>query len=308
MAAIVNTGLTTRGLRREFFDHYSQWTLKTPNLWQKLCTTIASDGNSETYKWLGSHPMPRSWGTGRVERGMNVGSFTVTNDEYELTLSVDRKELEDDQTGQIKLKVASMAASVARHNDYLLSQLIENGGTAGYLSYDGQVFFSAAHTEGDSGTQDNDVTTPAATGTTATTAEMRTAIGLMIEAMAGFKDDQGIVHPFLESGLVLVVPPVQWTAAREAVQSSTILGTDNKIATMDVVMLSSLSTAANVYLFKTDDVINPFILQQRTPLEFSAFEGNSEESFRTNKFMFGTRERKVMIYGAWRNACRCAFS
>ena len=305
MAAIVNTGLTLRGLRNEFFTHYDQWTQKVPNLWQKLCTVIQSNGSSETYKFLGSHPMPRQWGTGRIERGLNVGSFTVTNDEYELTYSVDRKELEDDQTGQIRLKIQSMAASVARHNDYLLSLLINDGHSTGYKSYDDQIFFSAAHTEGGSGTQDNDLTDSTITTPSAmTTTEMQSVLRQMLVAMAGFKDDQGNKVAFSSSGLVLVVPPGQYPAAMEAVKARQILGTDNMMSTMDVVMLSLLSSTDTVYLFKTDDVIKPFILQQRSPLEFASQEKESEKGFQTNRYQYGTYERKVMTYGAWQNAVR----
>lgn len=74
---------------------------------------------------------------------------------YEVTLEVDREEIEDDQTDQIEIRMREMADRAATHKDVPLGQLLANGASAGYLTYDGQIFFSNAHLSGKSGTQDN---------------------------------------------------------------------------------------------------------------------------------------------------------
>jgi phage major head subunit gpT-like protein len=63
---------------------------------------------------------------------------------YESTLEVDRDEISDDKTGQIRMRIGELAARAATHKDYLISQLLINGETAGYHSYDGVPFFDDA--------------------------------------------------------------------------------------------------------------------------------------------------------------------
>src|SRR5262245_36393325 len=117
--AIINTGLLTKGLRSEFFNRFESATTH----FQDLATRIVSNSDSETYKWLGSLPRMREWGTGRLARGLGGESYSIENLKYESTLEVDRDEIADDKTGQIRIRVGEMAARAATHKDYLISQL-----------------------------------------------------------------------------------------------------------------------------------------------------------------------------------------
>ncbi len=145
--AIINTGLLTKGLRSEFFNRFDS----TTNHFQDLSTRIQSNSDSETYKWLGSMPRMREWGTGRIAKGLRTESYSVENLKYESTLEVDRDEISDDKTGQIRIRVAELADRAATHKDYLISQLLINGETSGFNSYDGVSFFNDAHVSGSSG-------------------------------------------------------------------------------------------------------------------------------------------------------------
>jgi len=77
-------------------------------------------------------------------------SYSIENLKYESTLEVDRDEVADDQTGQIRIRIAELAERAASHKDFLLSQLLINGETAGFNSYDGVSFFNDAHVSGSS--------------------------------------------------------------------------------------------------------------------------------------------------------------
>src|SRR5262247_2042714 len=134
--AVINTGLLTKGLRSEFFDRLTT----TPTWYQDLATRIPSTSDSETYKWLGTVPRMREWGTGRMATGLRTESYSVDNLKYEATLEVDRDEIADDQTGQIRLRIGELAQRAATHKDYLLSQLLLAGESTG-LAYDGAAFF-----------------------------------------------------------------------------------------------------------------------------------------------------------------------
>ena len=147
--AIINTGLLTKGLRSEFFQRFAD----VPAFYQDLSTRIPSTSDHETYRWLGTVPRLREWGTGRVAKGLRTESYSVENLKYEATLEVDRDEIADDQTGQIRIRVAELAERAATHKDYLIGRLLVLGTASEAAAYDGAPFFSSLHVSGQSGPQ-----------------------------------------------------------------------------------------------------------------------------------------------------------
>ena len=136
--AVINTGLNVAGLKSEFFAQFDA----TATHFQELATRIDSNKDKETYKFLGQTPILREWGTGRLAKGLLTESYDVENLKYEATIEVDRDEISDDQTGQIRIRTREMAAHAATHKDWLIAQLLVNGGSAGFNAYDGKTFFA----------------------------------------------------------------------------------------------------------------------------------------------------------------------
>ncbi len=302
--AIINTGLLTKGLRSEFFNRFDA----TNSVFADLSTRIQSNSDAETYKWLGSLPRMREWGQGRVSKGLGTESYSVENLKYESTLEVDRDEISDDKTGQIQIRVAELAQRAASHKDYLLSQLLINGETAGFNSYDGVSFFNANHVSGSSGAQDNKLTAATVDANNPTTGEFKTALKTAIGTMMAFKDDQGEPMSISSHGLVCVVPTSMQMTALEAVSATLVDSTTNILTGVaKVVALPWLTDASKWYLLKTDGVIRPFIFQDREPIEFTALTEESDEGFRREKFLFGVRARYRMAYGYWQFAVRTNF-
>jgi phage major head subunit gpT-like protein len=305
MAAIIGTGLNLAGLKSEFFARFEA----QQSFWQDLATRIESSKDKESYKWLGSPAKMREWGTGRLARGIRSESYDVENLKYESTLEIDRDEIDDDQTGQIKIRVQELAVRAAVHKDYLISQLLINGATAGNVSFDGVTFFNDAHVSGASGSQDNALAPSAAAPSTPTVAEFKTALQAAIAAMLAFKDDVGDPMSISASGLVCVVPPTMLFTASEAINASVISQTTNVMQGIArVVAFPWLTLATTWYLLKTDGVIRPFILQDRAPVEFTALENQSDEGFRREKFLYGVRARYRMAYGHWAYAVKNTFA
>lgn len=304
--AVINTGLLTKGLRSEFFDRFK----KTTAYYQDLSTRVASNSDAETYRWLGTVPKMREWGTGRLARGLRTESYSVENLKYEATVEVDRDEIADDQTGQIRIRIGELAQRAATHKDYLLGQLLISGATAGYNSYDGVAFFSGSHVSGASGTQDNDLTfAAAATSNEPTTDEFKNALKQAIATMMGFKDDQGEPMSLDTNGLVCVVPTTMLFTALEAINATVIGSTSNVLqGAARVVALPWLSSATTWYLLKTDGVVRPFIFQDREPIEFGSLSEESEDGFKREKLLFGVRARYRMTYGYWQHAVRTVFN
>ncbi|MEK6674659.1 MAG: Mu-like prophage major head subunit gpT family protein [Planctomycetota bacterium] len=303
--AIIDTGLNVAGLRSEFFQRYDA----TTSYWQDLATRIASNKDKESYKWLGSIPKIREWGQGRLARGVRTESYEVTNLKYEATLEIDRDEIDDDQTGQIKVRVNELAQRAATHKDYLISQLLINGETSGFNSYDGVSFFNDAHVSGDSGNQDNKLGASATAPTDPTVAEFKTALRAAIAAMLAFKDDVGDPVSLGATGLVCVVPPSMYLNALETVGASIIANTSNILqSAARIIAFPWLTTATKWYLLKTDGVVRPFVFQDRAPVEFTALENQSDEGFRREKYLYGVRARYAMTYGMWQHATVTTFA
>ncbi len=303
--AIIDTGLSVSGLRSEFFQRFEA----QQTFWQDLATRIPSTKDKESYKWLGSIPKMREWGTGRLARGVRTESYDVENLKYESTLEIDRDEIDDDQTGQIRIRVQELAVRAATHKDYLVSQLLINGATAGFLSYDGVTFFNATHASGASGNQANLLAPAAVAPTAPTTAEFSKALKAAIAAMLALKDDVGDPMSISAAGLVCVVPPSMYMTALEAVSSTVVSSTTNILAgAARVIAFPWLTTATTWYLLKTDGVLRPFILQDRAPVEFTALENQSDEGFRREKFLYGVRARYCLTYAMWQYAISNVFA
>lgn len=299
--AVMNTGLLTKGLRSEFFSRFEGTTTQ----FQDLATRIQSNSDHETYKWLGSTPRMREWGTGRVARGVRTESYSVENLKYEATVEVDRDEIADDQTGQIRVRVAELAARAATHKDFLLSQLLSQGESAGFHSYDDVPFFHNAHVSGASGAQDNKLESEAVDPNNPTTEEFKSALKAAIGALLAFKDDQGDPMSISASGLVCVVPTPLYLTALEAVNATMVNSTNNVLqGAARIIAFPWLSTPTKWYLLKTDGVIRPFIFQDREPVEFTALTEESDEGFRREKFLYGVRARYRLAYGYWQYAVR----
>ncbi len=303
--AVINTGLLTKGLRSEFFNRFEC----TQTHFTDLSTRIVSTGEAETYRWLGTVPKMREWGTGRLARGLRTESYSIENQKYESTIEVDRDEIADDQTGQIRVRVGELAQRAATHKDYLIAQLLILGETSGYDSYDGVAFFSDSHSSGDSGAQDNKLTYDAADADSPTVAEFKEALKAAIATMLSTKDDQGEPMMVASTGLVCVVPPTMYFTALEAINASMVNNTSNVLeGAARVVSMPWLTDASKWYLLKTDGVVRPFIFQDREPVEFSALAEDSEEAFKREKFLYGVRARYAMSYGYWQYAIRTDFA
>jgi phage major head subunit gpT-like protein len=302
--AVIDTGLLTKGLRSEFFNRFDG----TPVLFRDLATRIASNADRETYRWLGTVPKMREWGTGRLAQGLRTESYSVENLKYEATIEVDRDEIADDQTGQIRVRIGELAQRAATHKDFLISQLIAAGETTG-LAYDGATFFSTAHVSGDSGAQSNMLEPGAGNPANPSVEEFRDALRQAIARMLAFRDDQGEPMLIDATGLVCLVPPGMYFTALEAINATVVGNRSNVLqAVARVATMPWLTTASKWYLLKTDGVVRPFIFQDREPVEFNALTRDSEEGFLREKYLYGVRARYRMTYGYWQYAIRLAFN
>lgn len=303
--AVINTGLTQAGLKSEFFAEYNA----TEKHYKKLATEIKSNRDKETYKFLGTVPQMREWGNGRLAKGLRSESYDIKNLKYESTIEVDRDEYDDDQTGQLGVRVRELGERAGTHPDYLMSYIINNGHVDGFNAYDGVPFFSEAHESGASGAQSNLLESGAVAGDNPTTQEFRASLAKAIQAMLGLKDDQGEPMMVSVKGLVCVVPASMYFTASEAISASLVENTNNALQNVARIIGFPRLTAPNKwFLFNTSGAVRPFVFQNRAPVEFQSLMEDSEENFKREKFLFGVRARYGFTYGYWQKAVSVEFT
>jgi phage major head subunit gpT-like protein len=281
-----------------------------------ISNLFTSDQEGETYRWLGQVPSMREWVGGRNAKGFKDNGIEIKNLHFEATMEVLVREMRRDKTGQVMVRIRELAQRANAHWAKLLSTLIING--ASTVCYDGEYFFDTDHPE--SGTnQSNTVgvdisALPAAVhgSTTApSTEEMQGSIMAAIQAIYGFKDDQG--EPTNENArrFMVMVPPSLWTPAYQAVYSplaGTLQSSLDQIRTggLDIVPVVNArlsSWTANFAVFRLDSEIKPLIRQQETDIQVKAIAEGSELEFNEDKHHYGIDAWRNVGYGDWKAAC-----
>lgn len=296
------SGLGSRAIIGEYVaaleaDDGVSWVPQVSNI-------FTSDQAIETYKWLGQSPALREWVGGRVAKTFREEGVSITNKHFEATMEVLVSEMRRDKTGQVMLRVRELAQRVNSHWAKLLTALIVAAEST--VCYDGQNFYDTDHSEGDSGTVDNDITYAAATSTTPTAGEMAEAISAATAQLLGIKDNQG--EPMNENALefLVMVPPSTLQQAAAAIGSSVLVYNSTAVASNTIMAMGTiggfayrlaanarLTDATKMYLFRTDAPTKAFIRQQETePMLESIAEGSDEEKL---------NKRHLYMVDTWRN-------
>jgi phage major head subunit gpT-like protein len=271
-----------------------------------------SNQESETYKWLGMAPAMREWIGGRQAKGFRENGITIVNKKYESTMEVLCDEIRRDKTRQVMLRVAEQARRANAHWAALLTTLIVAAETG--LCYDGQCFFDTDHSEGDSGTQDNDLTGAAADGTQPTAAEAESALMDCVAAILGFKDDQG--EPMNEGASKFrIIAPTAYLKPFASVLNNEYIaaGQSNIVKNIDGMDFAlsinpRLTSAAKFYVFREDGDTKALIRQEEEPITVSAVAEGSELEFNEDKHHYGIKAIRNVGYGYWQHACLYTFT
>lgn len=277
----------------------------------RISLEVMTDQSKEDYAWLGQVPQMREWVGGRDSRKLREFEYAITNKKYEATIDIPLDWVRRDKTGLVQTRIADLVRRDAAHWRSLLTTLIAAGNST--ACYDGANYFSASHSEGDSGTQSNLLTldisgTPAAP----TAAEMETAIRNVVQQMVAFKDDAGEMVNEDVSSLLVMVPPNMLGAATAAIGLPVITdGSASRTALLPNWGSFTFTVAANARLTATDvfyvfrsDVKDGLVRQNEygpTPTDKS--EGSDYEHD-YDAWQFGIKASRAVGYGLWQRACR----
>ena len=292
------SGLLLAGLKTQFFQTFQ--TQKAE--WDQIATLIPSDKDTEHYAWLGALPGVREFLDERQVGEFSEYEYQIKNRTWESTVAIERTAIEDDQYGQVALRVKALATEAKQHIDILVFGLLA-GGFANSC-YDGTPFFNTAHPGGKSAgaaVQSNHDVQPLSSN----------ALQSAITQMRRTLNDQG--RPMQVAPDTLVVPPeLEWEAwqlLHSAFYPDLVTAGAQQLAAnpwqgmLRLVVSPYLANATNWFLLDTKRAVRAVVLQMRREFEFAALENNSEEGFLRDRFLYGVRGRYNVGYGDW----RCAF-
>lgn len=260
-------------------------------MYQKVATVIPSNSKSENYKWLGKTPRMKEWIGERAIQNLTSHSYTIKNKDFELTISIERNDIEDDHLGTFKHLVQAIALSAAEHPDELIFELLINGFEN--PCYDNAAFFSDMHPMGTKGIQSNKgiyKLSPSAYGD---------ARG----AMRSIKDDHG--KPLKINPDLLVVSPQNESMGKLILNAKEINGSANIYKdTAELLVIPELSSTPELwFLLDTSKAIRPLIYQERKKPEFVAkYEEENDNIFFEKEYLYGTDSRGNAGYGLWQLA------
>lgn len=287
--------VTLRTLTKKFDNGVQSATPFYP----KVCNIVPSDGYDEAYGMLGNMPGMREWLGDRQFKELRAANFSIVNKHFESSLLIKKTDIADDRMGMYGPLMEDLAAEAAYHPDELFFTALSTGKST--ACFDGQYFFDTDHSWGDSGTNNNDLTYAAATGTAPTAAEFRAAFHQARSAMLDFTNDQGklLNRPIVGSmsNLMVIVPTEMELAAYEGLTAAVLSNNSNVVIDRPQIVVSPyLTDAAEFYLLNLEGALRPFVFQAREPLTRGM---NGLDNIETKDVKFMTEGRYNLGYLAW---------
>lgn len=289
--------LFVKGLRAEYQESYDAYV----NQYGGIAMEITSTTQTENFAWLGSVPRMRVFNGERKPVKLGDYKYSIDNEEYESSIAVDLKDVDDDQTGKYAILAGQIGESSAQFPDELIFGTLLPGGFAG-LAYDGQFFFDTDHSIGASGNQSNLITIKLGP----------TGFAAARLLFYRFKDDQG--RPINSNlDLLLVIPPDLLATAEALINTQyTAPGVLNPYYQAAKIQVNPWLTDVNAwYLVNRTGKVKPFVLQTRKREELAvlgALPGTSnvvnqaESMFMRRKVYVGTYWRGAVGYGLFQKA------
>ena len=130
-------------LRAGFHNAFKGGLGQHESQYKQIATVVPSSTAENTYGWLGKMPAMREWIGPRVIHGLKEHGYTIRNKPFEMTIGVDRDDIEDDNLGIYDPMFTNMGEGVAAHPDELSFGLLSKGFSE--KCYDGQYFFDSDH-------------------------------------------------------------------------------------------------------------------------------------------------------------------
>jgi phage major head subunit gpT-like protein len=311
--------LGSRAIRGFYYEKLE--TARSKSWTDLIANEFTSDQASETYDWLSMVPAMREWVDGKAAKGFTTNGITIENRHFEATISIRKRDIRRDKTGQLRMRMGELATRGDTHWASLLTTLIQNGNST--PCYDGAHYYSATHQEGNSPVQSNLLTSSdypslnVAVAIRPTVAEFANALMDILTHFFSYKDDQNEPRNEDASQFVLMVPFKLYGVALQAVTSNFIntgAGTiDNPLKAFEgqfsikVLANNRLTWTTDCTLMRVDADAKPFIKQQETAPRPSMKAEGSDYEFDHDAWMYSIDAWRNVGYGMWWQAIRFTF-
>jgi phage major head subunit gpT-like protein len=293
----------------------------TPSWHTQIASVMTSASRQVVYAWMDRIPILREWLGERVVNAAATHSRTVTNKPFELTLDLDKFDIEDDQLGLFAFGVMSMGQQASKWPDQQIARWMRSEAST-VNGFDGVPQFSTAHP-----ILGGDVVGSAAggfggvTGIPATQSNLALSTALTYDnygtaraAMQSFRGADG--QPLGVNPTLLVVPPQLEPTAKMIVENDYVpstTGTGSSTApgqapmnnvfkgTTKVMVIPELADKpTNWWLLDTSKVVKPFLWQLRTAPVFTPRTSPTDPIvFDTHKYRYGIEARGVAAETLW---------
>lgn len=307
--------LTPSNLNAMFTAYDVRWQSAYTSIdpwWDRFAMLAPSGTTQNTYAWMAKIPTLRKWLGERQAQNVQAYSYTIVNDDYELTMKLDRNTIEDDQFGLYNPVIDDMGQQSRKWPDYLVADLMMAGdgnlantalAASQTIGFDGVTYYNVAHPvdpkKAGSATYSNLLTTTALSVDNYQIARAQ---------FATFKGEDG--KPFGIRPDTLTVPAqlehIGNTILKadfvgfSPVAGKTAVGSTSNVlkGTSELVVLDELAARATEwYLHVTKRAIKPFVHQLRKAPEFVYFnQPNSESVFNRREFVYGVHARGAAGY------------
>ena len=309
----IGANYSSRAIIGSFYERLAN---TQPPAWvPDLSFRIESNQSSEDLKFLGMSPVMREWVGGRAAQGFRSNSINIANKVFEASVEVDLDDVRRDKTGQFRARIDELPGRAQQHRAKLLTDLIIAGEST--TCYDGQFFFDTDHSEGNSGTQSNDIafdisdtvgSTDVGSATAPTAKTIQAAVLQAVQAIMGFKDDKG--EPVNEGAMNfdVMVPVTFMGETIKALTMPLVGGGDSNVLmsnqfSLRPVINPRLTWTTKLAVFCKDGVTRPLIEQVEQDPTIDAIAEGSELEIRERKNLYTVTRIGNVAYGMWQKAC-----
>ncbi len=286
---IINAG-NLKALNTSYSMAYNKGFNSVEPTYLKIASKIPSTSKIQEYNWLGQFPQLREWIGDREIQNLNAYKYQIENVHFEMTVGVNRDEIEDDQYGIYTLNMQNMGLQARRHPDKLIYKILMDGFKG--LCYDGKPFFSAEHKCGEA------VYSNVSDEKLCADSYMKGRTAMM--GLCGDKGESLNLVPDL-----LVVSSANEMEGRKILNADQIDGTTNILkGTAELLVTTELALKKDYwFLMDTKQFLKPLIFQERKPYKFVSMNKETDQNvFMQNTFMYGADGRCNAGYGFWQMA------
>lgn len=130
-------------LRAGFSSLFQQGLGQAKAEYERICTVVPATTKEQKYGWLGKLPNVREWIGARVVQNLAASDYAIKEKALELTIGVDRDDIETDNLGIYNPLFIEMGRSTGDEFGRMVYAQLKAGFTTN--CYDGQFFFDTDH-------------------------------------------------------------------------------------------------------------------------------------------------------------------